>query len=268
MTWIKLEDTFPTDPKILGLSDRGFRLYIAGLCYCARHLTDGHIPDAAIVSFACRRRAEVVRELCSAGLWEEAPDGGWDVHNYLLYQRSKDQVETERDQAKQRKQKQRSRRDTAVTSRRDKSVTTPDVTPSVTLQEKSREEPSSSPPAHHDPPAANGAASGGEEDQVGQTLTAVFDHMAECDYETAATRGTIRDPAAWKRKAADNRRASHEADARHELGQRTHGIHYPLHVEIAETLDPACGPDDGGKARADAQHQATLHMLDEQRKGA
>ncbi len=43
MSWIKLDDALPSNRKIKDLSDRAFRLYVYGLCYCGRDLTDGII---------------------------------------------------------------------------------------------------------------------------------------------------------------------------------------------------------------------------------
>jgi hypothetical protein len=85
----------PQHPKIAGLSDKAFRLYIAGLCYASEYLTDGTIPLAAA------RRLDgwsprTVAELRAAGLWSEHPDGSLQVQNYLRWQRSRAQVEHQR----------------------------------------------------------------------------------------------------------------------------------------------------------------------------
>ena len=90
MPWVKLDDNFPRHPKVLGLSDAGFRLYVTGLCYSAQYLTDGWVPQTAVM--AGRR---TVTELVTRGLWHEDPDGtGYTIHDYLTYQPSRDYVET------------------------------------------------------------------------------------------------------------------------------------------------------------------------------
>lgn len=90
MLWIKLDADHPEHPKIAPLSDAAYRLYIGGLCYSARFLTDGWVP-LIIVGRNGRRPA---RELLDAGLWVEAPDGtGFLIHDYLIYQRSRSEVE-------------------------------------------------------------------------------------------------------------------------------------------------------------------------------
>lgn len=92
MGWAKLDDRFPDHPKVVALSDRAFRAYVTALCYCAAHLTDGAFP--ATVG---RRLAGVkgTKELLSAGLWLEQP-GGYEVHDYLVYNPSREEVEAKR----------------------------------------------------------------------------------------------------------------------------------------------------------------------------
>lgn len=127
MVWVRLEDTFPDHPKVAGLSDGAFRVFVEGLCYCNRHLTDGALPapcrlPAGSKAGTFRRRAN---ELVRAGLW--TPDGaGWRVHDYEKYQPTRAQVLRQRELARDRKRRERgqvtheSRRDEHRESRRDK----------------------------------------------------------------------------------------------------------------------------------------------------
>ena len=48
MSWVRLDDNFPNHPKVVGLSDQAFRLYISGLCYASHYLTDGLIIEPAV----------------------------------------------------------------------------------------------------------------------------------------------------------------------------------------------------------------------------
>lgn len=115
MTWVRLDDLFPDHPKIMGLSDRAFRLHIVGLCYSARALTDGHVPEQ-IVHRSCRNHARVVSELVDAGIWAKRGDG-YDIHDYTEYQPTREKVLAERDATNQRVQqwRQRKRGSNAVT---------------------------------------------------------------------------------------------------------------------------------------------------------
>ncbi len=96
MTWLKLDDRFDEHPKFVGLSDKALALWLKGLAYCSRHLTDGHIPKAVLRRLDGTPKA--AKELVAAGLWEEWADypDEYLVHNYLVHQRSRQTVEAQR----------------------------------------------------------------------------------------------------------------------------------------------------------------------------
>jgi hypothetical protein len=48
MPWVKLTDDWYDDPKIAALDDHGIALWVIGITWCARNLTDGHIPAGAV----------------------------------------------------------------------------------------------------------------------------------------------------------------------------------------------------------------------------
>lgn len=99
MSWARLDDSFAEHPKVLGLSDRAFRVYVLALCYCARNRTDGALPPAALRMFGCR--AQHIEELADAGLWDET-EHGWQVHDYLEYNPSAAQLVAKREATKER----------------------------------------------------------------------------------------------------------------------------------------------------------------------
>ena len=96
MTWIRLDDQFADHPKVIAAGPLASWLFVCGLTYCARYLTDGFIPAGQV-----RRLADVedvtplVTRLVTVGLWE-CVDNGYRVHDYLDYQPSADQVRAER----------------------------------------------------------------------------------------------------------------------------------------------------------------------------
>lgn len=115
MPWVRLDDQFPDHPKIDQAGPLAGWLFVCGLAYCNRQLTDGFIPKATMPRLSTvPNPAKVARALVDAGLWD-AVDGGWQVHDYLDFQPSRDKVLAERAAATARQQKRRSRRDTAVT---------------------------------------------------------------------------------------------------------------------------------------------------------
>lgn len=95
VSWLKLDDSFPEHAKVAELSDKAFRVHVGALCYSARNLTDGHIP-AAISKTLTLGRAKLSTELVTAGLWDTNGGGGYVIHDYLDYNPSREQVETER----------------------------------------------------------------------------------------------------------------------------------------------------------------------------
>jgi len=115
MSWLRLNDLAATDPKIVGLTDAAFRLWIEGLSYCSRHLTDGAIVGGALRSFVASPAAAA--ELVDAGLWVETADG-FSIPTYLDYQVSREKVLGERESDRRRKQSKRNPGDVRSESER------------------------------------------------------------------------------------------------------------------------------------------------------
>jgi hypothetical protein len=92
MTWVRLEDTFPEHPKVLAAGDAATMVFIRGLCYSARYLTDGFVPLAAARTLGTARQ---VTTLVAIHLWDQA-DGGYRIHDYLRYNPTRAQVEAKR----------------------------------------------------------------------------------------------------------------------------------------------------------------------------
>jgi hypothetical protein len=82
-------------------------LYVSGLCYCSKHLTDGRIPKAIVARLTDQRKVlDLAERLVTVGLWtDEGPS--FQVHDYLEHQRSKKTIESERSSAKVRANKRR-----------------------------------------------------------------------------------------------------------------------------------------------------------------
>lgn len=112
MTWVKLDDQFFAHPKIVNLDKDAKLLYLAGLTYCAGQLTDGLISAGGVrlVLAMVEARRQAVTALVQAGLWEAAADGAYQVHDYLHYNPSAEQVKRERAATAQRQAEWRERR--------------------------------------------------------------------------------------------------------------------------------------------------------------
>jgi hypothetical protein len=111
MTWIKLDDTLPNNPKILPLSDKAFRLYIEGLCYANQYLTDGFLAQAVVNRLDS---GNACKELLEAGLWIEV-ENGTQIHDYCEHQTSRKVVEEKREQVRNRVTRYREKSNAHVT---------------------------------------------------------------------------------------------------------------------------------------------------------
>jgi len=126
MPWVRIDDHFDEHPKFARAGPLGIAMWVAGLAYCNRNLTDGFIPWAVArrllnweflgpelddprgrtihkISISSGMRGEdvtcsyVVDLLIDAGLWEERGDG-YQVHDYGDYQPSKEETIGQRDE--------------------------------------------------------------------------------------------------------------------------------------------------------------------------
>jgi hypothetical protein len=127
MTWVRIDDHFDEHPKLAAVGPVGWGVWLAGIAYCNRNLTDGFIPysiaegiggswhvlvpaeadDADVRDriYSIERSSGmhgetmdtqwVIDLLVAYGLWVEEPRG-YRVHDYEQYQPTKAQVEADR----------------------------------------------------------------------------------------------------------------------------------------------------------------------------
>lgn len=122
MGWVKLDDGFGEHPKIARLSDSALALWVASLAYANRNLTDGFIPESVgfgQLRYSGGNTVPFVAELEEIGLWETV-EGGWQVHDYLDFQRSRVEILGERESVRDRVQRHRD----AVSNEESNAVTT------------------------------------------------------------------------------------------------------------------------------------------------
>jgi len=105
MSWCKLDDQYTDHPKIVKVGPLGMALHVACMCYCARYLTDGFIPakklptlvnfDGIIENGNAVSNATLTQELINNNLLDVV-EGGYYVHDYLIYNPPAEQVKAER----------------------------------------------------------------------------------------------------------------------------------------------------------------------------
>lgn len=105
-TYVRVDDHLDENPKIERAGEDAAWLYICGLCYCGRNLTDGVIPKSKVPKLVSGRVASRVKALLAEGLWME-DENNYIVHDYLSHQRSREQIENERRTARERAAKSR-----------------------------------------------------------------------------------------------------------------------------------------------------------------
>lgn len=92
MAWLRVESSVARHRKFMQAGPAPSWLWVCGLAYCQEGLTDGFIPTQALPYLGVKNAPQLVKHLVSAGLWEPV-DGGWQVHDYLTYNRSADTVQ-------------------------------------------------------------------------------------------------------------------------------------------------------------------------------
>jgi hypothetical protein len=137
VSWSKLDDNFPDHPKVVRLGvlrPLAGWLFVCGLAYCARYLTDGFIPrerlpllmsveHLSVATGGVRGLASVGEDvtvemlaarLVEVGLWHHRDDG-FQVHDYLEYNPSRQKVLDERKRKRSNVQAFRQRQRNPVT---------------------------------------------------------------------------------------------------------------------------------------------------------
>jgi hypothetical protein len=125
MGWVRISDDVFDHGKFARLTPLGQTLWLAGLAWSNRNLSDGLVPRSTahrLVSFSgCyvksrsgHRAATVedaITELVRAGLWAEVDAlDAFAIHDYLDYQPSAEEVRHRRELNRRRQEKWRRRR--------------------------------------------------------------------------------------------------------------------------------------------------------------
>jgi hypothetical protein len=97
VSWARIDDRLHSHPKVLEAGPEAMGLFLLALSWCADYLTDGFVPEIQVkrLLFVCDDPLAIADRLVSAGLWERA-DGGYQIHDYLEYNPSAEQVKAER----------------------------------------------------------------------------------------------------------------------------------------------------------------------------
>jgi hypothetical protein len=97
--WFKIDDGFHGHPKVFELSLEAVGIWTLAGSWCAKYLTDGAVTGKAIARLG--GSPALCAELVDAGLWLVIPDG-FQFKDWDDYQPLKDDVEAEREAARER----------------------------------------------------------------------------------------------------------------------------------------------------------------------
>lgn len=93
MTWLRLDDGFAANKKVVQLSDKEFRVWVRTLCYCSEQ--DDPTIDRFTMGEVRGLTRAVVTRLEKLGLVDRAGTRTWEVHDWVHY-RPKDSTAAER----------------------------------------------------------------------------------------------------------------------------------------------------------------------------
>lgn len=179
MPWVKLTDDWYDDPKVINAGDQAAWLWVVGLSWCARNLTDGIIPANQIARLTTLEDPHsAAARAVEADLFRQV-DGGFEVVNYLRFQPPRAEVLGRREKDAARKRGERSGSDPA----------------DVHADSGARP----APPVPGPGPVGKPSSS-----SVLPVDRAVFEAVADLRMKKEQAAGKVRTPARWRAKVLEN----------------------------------------------------------------
>ncbi|MCZ4514523.1 hypothetical protein O3Q52_41615 [Streptomyces sp. ActVer] len=114
MPWFALDDGFDTHPKVRKAGNAAVGLFVRLGVHATKHLTEGHLDGAIVRDYGTDA---TVRKLISVGMLHapghicqhcpQPVEGGFYIHDYLDYNKSRAQIEAARENARKRQNRGR-----------------------------------------------------------------------------------------------------------------------------------------------------------------
>jgi hypothetical protein len=103
LTWAKIDDRANEHRKQLAAGAEACWLWTCGLMYANRQpARDGFIPDAMVgMLYPFKDAKALAARLVKAGLWRKC-SGGYRIHEFKLWNQTKEQLENEREKGRER----------------------------------------------------------------------------------------------------------------------------------------------------------------------
>ena len=109
MAWFKVDDKLHSHTKAARAGVDAMGLWVLCGSWSADQLTDGFVPDYIALRLDVKARSKAAR-LVSAGLWnvaEKCGDRGWSFHDWADMQPTRADVESKREQEREKKRRWR-----------------------------------------------------------------------------------------------------------------------------------------------------------------
>lgn len=114
MAWFALDDGFDTHPKVRKAGNAAVGLFVRLGVHATRHLTEGHLDGDIVRRYGTEPN---VRKLIAVGMLHghghdcqrcpQPAEGGYYIHDYLDYNKSRAQIEAARENARKRQNRGR-----------------------------------------------------------------------------------------------------------------------------------------------------------------
>lgn len=105
MAWFKVDDGMHSHPKILDAGNEAIGLWARCGSYCSHYLTEGFVKRDVALLYGDMALVDV---LVKVGLFEPV-EGGWQMHDFLVYNPTKEKVLADREAAAKRQRDARER---------------------------------------------------------------------------------------------------------------------------------------------------------------
>lgn len=108
VAWVKIDDQFYDNSKVLAAGPHAVALHLAAMCWVGGQLSDGRIPRHVLPALTGKAQvpARTVDRLVTVGLWLSTDDG-WEINDWLEWNPPAAQVRAERAAGKERAAKSR-----------------------------------------------------------------------------------------------------------------------------------------------------------------
>lgn len=107
LQWIRLDTSFPDNPKIMDLVDHNQHRVVVGhismMCHVGKTGTDGYFPEGALRRYGITKKDAYTA--AESGLWIPAPGGGFAINDWAEYQVSDEAAKARSDKARRAAEK-------------------------------------------------------------------------------------------------------------------------------------------------------------------